>query len=343
MAPSNRDLLVSTALDLVAPGKGILAADESSSTIERRFSAVGLASTEERRRSYRDLLFTAPGIGQYLSGVILFEETIAQVAANGTPFVELLDDQGIIPGIKVDKGVTPLARFPHETITEGLDGLHERLEAFAAAGARFTKWRAVFSIGPGRPSPTCIDANTQLLARYAAMCQEVGLVPIVEPEVLMDGDHSIERCAEVTGDVLRRLFHQLATHHVDLEATILKPNMVLSGIGCTIQAAPEEVALATLGILRETVPPAIPGIAFLSGGQGVDEATIHLDAIGQHRSQPWQLSFSFGRALEAPVLASWHGDDSNRAAAQTVLLHRLQMNSAAQQGHYRPEMDQVPG
>jgi len=322
---------------LVALGKGILAADESTPTITKRFEAVGLASTKENRRAYREMLFSTPGLGDYISGVILFDETIRQRAGDGTPLPEVLRRQGIIPGIKVDKGAKPLARFPGEKVTEGLDGLRERLQEYASLGARFTKWRAVLRIGPGLPTHVCVAANAHALVRFAATSQEAGLIPIVEPEVLMDGDHSIQRCAEVTEAMLRLVFGELAGHRVALERMLLKVNMVLHGQDCPTQANVLKVAGATLRSLRATVPPAVPGIVFLSGGQADVLATKHLNAMNQINNVPWQLSFSYGRALQAPALKAWHGEDVH--AGQHQLLHRARCNSAARYGQYSDEVE----
>ena len=332
--------MIGTARALVAPGKGVLAADESTPTMAKRLSAIGVESTEERRRTFRQLLFTTEGLGDAISGVILFDETIRQRADDGTPFVEVLQHAGVIPGIKVDRGTTPLPGFADEVVTEGLDGLRSRLAEYADLGARFAKWRAVIRIGDGRPTPTCVETNALGLARYAALSQEAGLVPIVEPEVLMDGAHGIERCAEVTAATLRTVYEQLARHRVVLEATLLKPNMVLPGKDCPVQAEPEHVAEATIGVLRRTVPAAVPGIVFLSGGQSDLQATQHLDAINRRAPQPWELSFSYGRALQAPVLHAWAGDDGHVHAAQAALRHRAGMNGAARRGDYRPELEQ---
>jgi fructose-bisphosphate aldolase class I len=331
--------MIPTAQALVAPGKGILAADESTPTMGRRLAAIGLESTEQRRRAYRQLLFTAPGLGECISGVILFDETIRQRSDDGTPLVELLRAAGVIPGIKVDRGTTPLAGFADEVVTEGLDGLRARFDEYASLGARFAKWRAVIRIGDGRPTRTCLSANAHALARYAALAQEAGLVPIVEPEVLMDGAHGLERCAEVTVAVLRAVYDQLAAHRVVLEASLLKPNMVIAGAGCRIQADAGQVADATIGALRQAVPAAVPGIVFLSGGQSEVQATTNLDALNRRAPQPWQLSFSFGRALQAPVLRAWAGVPENVAAAQAALLHRAAMNGAARRGEYRAEFE----
>jgi fructose-bisphosphate aldolase, class I len=333
--------MTETARALVAPGKGILAADESTPTMEKRLRGIGLESTEQRRREYREILFTTEGIGEFISGVILFDETLRQRAADGTAFPEVLREQGVIPGIKVDKGAKPLAGFPDELVTEGLDGLRSRLEEYASLGARFAKWRAVISIDDGRPTVTCVEANAHALARYAALCQEAGLVPIVEPEVLMDGAHTLERCAEVTAATLRSVYEHLAHHRVVLEASLLKPNMVLSGTDCPVQASVDEVADATIAVLRETVPAAVPGMVFLSGGQSEEEATAHLDAMNRRVSQPWELSFSFGRALQAPVLRAWAGEEANHDVAQAAFLHRAALNGAARKGSYGPEMEQL--
>ena len=333
--------MTETAQALVAPGKGILAADESTPTMKKRLAAVGLESTEARRRSYREILFTAKGIDEFVSGVILFDETIRQQAIDGTPFPEVLSGQGVISGIKVDKGTSALAGFPGELVTEGLDGLRARLAEYVTMGARFAKWRAVISIAAGRPTTTCIESNAHGLARYAALSQEAGLVPVVEPEVLMDGTHSIERCAEVTAATLRAVYEHLASHRVVLGASLLKPNMVLAGKDCPDQASPEEIAEATIAVLKQTVPAAVPGIVFLSGGQSDEEATVRLDAMNRRGPAPWELSFSFGRALQAPVLRAWAGDDANRDQAQAAFLHRAAMNGAARHGSYRPDMEQL--
>jgi fructose-bisphosphate aldolase class I len=333
------DSMIQTAKALVAPGKGILAADESSPTIAKRLAGIGLESTEQRRRTYREILFTTVGIGDFISGVILFDETIRQRAGDATPFPDVLLRQGVIPGIKVDGGTKPLAGFPDEVVTEGLDGLRDRLAEYASLGARFAKWRAVIRIGDGRPTTTCIETHAHALARYAALAQQAGLVPIVEPEVLMDGTHSLERCAEVTVATLRAVYDQLARHRVVLEASLLKPNMVLPGKDCPEQATDDEIAEATITAMRQTVPAAVPGLVFLSGGQSDEQATARLDAMNRRGPQPWELSFSFGRALQAPVLRAWAGDDGNRLAAQTALLHRATLNGAARHGSYSPEME----
>ena len=332
--------LQETARALVADGKGILAADESTGTIKKRLDSIDVESTEASRRDYRTLLFTAPGAGQHISGVILFDETIRQNAADGTPLVEIIQDAGIIPGIKVDKGAKPLAGHPDETVTEGLDGLRERLEEYAELGARFTKWRAVYRIGEVIPSPACITTNAHALGRFAALSQEAGLVPIVEPEVLMDGDHDIDDCAEVSEEALRTVFAELAVQEVLLEGMLLKPNMVLSGKDCPEQAGVEEVAARTLRCLRRAVPAAVPGLVFLSGGQSDEAATLHLDAMNKLAGRasaepaPWRLSFSYGRALQAAPLKAWAGDSDNVAAAQAALMERAKANGAATLGQY---------
>jgi fructose-bisphosphate aldolase, class I len=332
--------LHATALALVAPGKGILAADESGGTIAKRFAAIGVESTEEHRRAYRELLFTCGGASEFVSGVIMFDETIRQQAADGTPFPQVLERQGIVPGIKVDRGAKPLALFPGETVTEGLDGLRERFAEYASLGARFAKWRAVISIGGGVPTKTGLDVNAHALARYAALAQEAGLVPIVEPEVLMDGDHTIERSYEVTSTMQRAVFDALDAQRVDLEGMLLKPNMVLAGYDCPVQAGVEEVAEATLRCLRAEVPAAVPGIVFLSGGQNDEESTAHLNAINAAPgAKPWALSFSYGRALQAAPQAAWRGDPANVPAAQAAYLHRARMNSLARAGAYTPELE----
>ena len=331
--------MVGTARALVAPGKGILAADESTPTMAKRLAAIGVESTEERRRAYRQILFTTAGIAEAVSGVILFDETIRQRADDGTPLVEVLARAGVLPGIKVDRGTTPLAGSPGELITEGLDGLRERLAEYASLGARFAKWRAVLRIGERTPTSTGLEANAHALARYAALSQEAGLVPIVEPEVLMDGGHGLERCAEVTVATLRAVYAELARHRVVLEASLLKPNMVLPGTACPVQAEPDHIARATIGVLRQAVPAAVPGIVFLSGGQSDLQATENLDALNRHSPQPWELSFSFGRALQGPVLRAWAGAPANAGAAQAALRHRAAMNGAARRGAYRRELE----
>lgn len=331
--------LEAVARSLVAEGKGILAADESSPTIEKRFRSISLESTEENRRAYRELLFTTRGIREFISGVILFDETIRQSTGEGTPFPVVLGLEGIVPGIKVDQGAKPLAGFPGEKVTEGLDGLRRRLEEYGERGARFAKWRAVIGVGDGIPTAFCLRANAHALARYAALCQEAGLAPIVEPEVLMDGAHTIERCEEVTTETLRLVFAELLRHRVALEGTVLKPNMVVSGKACPRQAPVGEVAEATVRCLRRAVPPAVPGIVFLSGGQTPEQATAHLNAMNALGRFPWELSFSYGRALQEPVLQAWKGEPGNAAAAQAAFLHRCRCNGAARYGRYTREME----
>ena len=319
---------------IVADCKGILAADESTGTITKRFDAISVESNEENRRTYRNLLFTAPGLEQFIGGVILFDETIRQSADDGTPVPLLLASKGVVPGIKVDTGAHPLAGAPGETVTEGLDGLRGRLEEYYVLGARFAKWRAPLAVGEGLPSDYCIATQAHALARYAALCQETGLVPIVEPEVLMDTDHSLETCHEVTSRVLECVFEELVAQRVDLEGILLKPNMVIPGKGSPDQASPERIADATLDCFRRHVPAAVPGIVFLSGGQSELEATVNLDAINQHPGQAWPLSFSYGRALQASTLRAWGGLPEHVAAAQAVFLHRARCNAAAAGGRY---------
>jgi fructose-bisphosphate aldolase class I len=331
--------LNSVALAMVANGKGILAADESSPTIKKRFDSIDTESTEENRRRYREMLFTTEGVADYIGAVILFDETLRQSTTDGTPFPQYLSERGMIPGIKVDTGAKPLAGFPGETITEGLDGLRGRLEEYAAMGAKFAKWRAVIHIGEGIPSDFGVKANAHALARYAALCQEAGIVPIVEPEVLMDGDHSIGRCEEVTAVTLDAVFAELRAHRVDLEGIVLKPNMVISGSDATNRAGPNEVAEATLRCLKAHVPAEVPGIAFLSGGQTAEEATEHLGLMNQMGELPWELSFSYGRALQAPALAAWHGKEANFAAGQDALFKRARLNSLAHRGEYEVAME----
>ena len=331
--------LAETARALVAPGKGILAADESPPTIEKRFQKINIESTEDNRRAYREMLFTTPGIGDHISGVILYDETIRQKAADGMPFPKILERAGVIPGIKVDKGAKPIAGSPEEKVTEGLDGLRDRLAEYRDLGARFTKWRAVIEIGENIPSYLCIHANAHALARFAALSQEAGLVPIVEPEVLMDGDHTIERCYETTSWTLKETFQELFYQRVELEGMLLKPNMVLSGKESSEQAGVEEVAQATVRCLREAVPAAVPGIVFLSGGQSAELATAHLNAMNAMGDHPWQLSFSFARALQGPALETWRGDEGNVQAAQEIFAHRARMNSAARSGSYSEELE----
>jgi fructose-bisphosphate aldolase class I len=331
--------LSATARALVAPGKGILAADESHPTMAKRLATIGLESTEALRLAYREVLLTTPGLGEHVSGVILFDETIRQRTGDGRTFPEVLSQAGVIPGIKVDGGTRALAGFPGEVVTQGLDGLRERLAEYAALGARFAKWRAVIRIGDGMPSRTCTEANAHALARYAALAQEAGLVPVVEPEVLMDGPHDLATCAEVTTTVLRRVYDELARHRVQLDGSLLKPNMVLPGTSSSDRPDDARIAAATVAVLRDTVPASVPGIVFLSGGQSDQEATARLDAINRLAPQPWELSFSFGRALQAPVLHAWAGEAGNAGAAQAALRHRARLNGAARRAAYRPELE----
>jgi fructose-bisphosphate aldolase, class I len=330
-----------TARAIVAPGKGILAADESSGTIKKRFDSINVESTEENRRAYRELLFTAQGVEEFISGVILFDETIRQSASDGTPFPKVLERTGIIPGIKVDTGAKALALAEGETVTEGLDGLRERLAEYRGLGARFAKWRATYSITDELPSAYCVDVNAHALARYAALCQEAGLVPIVEPEVLMDGNHTIGRAERVTAAAQHALFHALFEQRVVLEGVLLKPNMVLSGYGAEKQASDDEIAAATMRCFRTTVPAAVPGVVFLSGGQSDEEATARLNTMNRSGPHPWQVSFSYGRALQAPALKAWKGDPANVSAAQQALHHRAKMNGLARSGSYRPDLEKA--
>ena len=327
-----------TARALVAPGRGILAADESSPTIKRRFDTIGVESTETNRRDWRQLLFTSEGIGDWISGVILFEETLAQDASDGRSIVEVLTSNGVIPGVKVDKGAKDLPGSPNEKVTEGLDGLRERLEVYREQGARFTKWRGVIDIAEDRPTAYCLDVNAHALARFAALSQEAGLVPIVEPEVLMDGTHDIAACAAATEAALRATYAALAIQHVDLEGTLLKPNMVLSGKGAEHRAPAEVVASETLRVFAQTVPASVPGCVFLSGGQSDEEATVNLNAINQaaagSSSAPWELSFSYGRGLQATPLSVWGGKPEHVAAAQAAFQERASRTSAARKGEY---------
>ena len=336
--------LMDTARALVADDKGLLAMDESTPTCDKRFAKLGIPQTEEARRAYRELIVTTPGLGESISGAILFDETIRQSKSDGTSFVKTLTDASIIPGIKVDLGAKDLAACPGEKISEGLDGLRTRLQMYSDMGARFAKWRAVITIGDGLPTGTCIETNAQALARYAALCQEAGLVPIVEPEVLMDGAHTMTRCREVTEDVLHQVFDQLNLQRVMLEGMILKPNMVLPGLACATQDSLNEVADATVRCLLRVVPAAVPGVAFLSGGQSSELATVRLNAMHARFNSPltqppWALSFSFGRALQHEALQRWAGVDANREAAQQALLHRAHCNSAALHGEYTAAME----
>jgi fructose-bisphosphate aldolase, class I len=340
-AHEHADELIRTAGEIVANDRGILAADESTGTITKRFDSIEVESTEQNRRAYRDMLFTTPGLGEFVSGVILYDETIRQSSADGTPFPQLLTQAGMIPGIKVDTGAKPLAFSPEEKVTEGLDGLRERLQEYGGLGARFTKWRAVITIGDGIPSDYCLRVNAHALARYAALSQEAGLVPIVEPEVLMDADNSIERCYDVTKETLHLVFRELHEQRILLEGMLLKPNMVISGKGAPEQADPERVAELTLKCFDEAVPAAVPGIVFLSGGQSDQQASENLNAINAEGEQPWKLSFSYGRALQAPALKAWAGDEANVELGQQMLLHRARLNSAAAGGHYSIEMEEL--
>jgi fructose-bisphosphate aldolase, class I len=329
-----------TAKAMVAPGKGILAADESTGTMNKRLEAVGVEASEESRYAFRNLILTTEGTSEFISGVILYDETFRQKTKEGTPFPEFLAGRGVLPGIKVDTGAKPLAGFPGEKVTEGLDGLRERLAEYADLGARFAKWRAVITIGEGLPSDGCLHANAHALARYAALCQEEGIVPIVEPEVLMDGDQTIERSQEVTEAALRAVFAELENQRVILEGIVLKPNMVLSGYGCPEQASLQEVAERTLECLREAVPPAVPGVAFLSGGQSDELATERLDAMNRIGGAPWELSFSYGRGLLAGPLELWAGDNSKVEEAQALHLHRARCTAAARRGAYERAMEE---
>jgi fructose-bisphosphate aldolase, class I len=331
-----------TARAIVAPGKGILAADESSGTIKKRFDSIGCESTEDRRRAYREMLFTTEGAADHISGVILFDETIRQAAADGRPLPKVLESQDVIPGIKVDKGTTPLAKAPGELVTDGLDGLRARLVEYRELGARFAKWRAVIDIGAGIPTQYCIDVNAHALARYAVLCQDEGIVPIVEPEVLMDGDHSIERCSDVTTATLLSVFDALVDQRIELDGMLLKPNMVIPGKKFKGgPATPEQVADATIACFREVVPAAVPGILFLSGGQADEEATANLDAINKKGPHPWQFSFSYGRALQHAALNAWKGDDSNVTAGQAAYLHRSRMNGLARAGQWSAQAEKA--
>lgn len=331
--------LNSVAQALVKPGKGILAADESTGTIKKRLASINVESTEQSRRDYREMLFTTAGMEQFISGVILFDETLRQDAHDGTPLRQILVERGVIPGVKVDTGAKDLAGFPGEKVTEGLDGLGNRLAEYRELGAKFAKWRAVINIGPQIPSQFCLLANAHALARYAALCQEAGLVPIVEPEVMMTGDHGIERCEEVTTSTLSLVFSQLIDHRVKLEGILLKPNMVLSGKDCRRQASPQEVAEFTVRCFRSVVPAAVPGIVFLSGGQTPEQATANLNAMNAMGDHPWQLSFSYGRALQQPALSAWRGEASNVPVAQKAFYVRAKLNGAARYGQYTPSME----
>jgi fructose-bisphosphate aldolase, class I len=333
--------LMGTVRMLLADDKGLLAMDESNPTSNKRFAKLGISQTEEARRAYRELIVTTPGLGEYISGAILYDETIRQHHKDGTPLIKDLVNAGIIPGIKVDIGAKDMAGHPNEKITEGLDGLRDRLKEYFRMGARFAKWRAVFTVGDGLPSRGCLEANAQALARYAALCQETGLVPIIEPEVLMDGDHTLERCYEVTQEVLQTVFNQLYTQRVTLEGMILKPNMVLPGLTCPNQSGVDEVADATVRCLSQTVPAAVPGVAFLSGGQSAELASARLNAmnVGSKSRRPWVLTFSFSRALQQPALEIWQGKEANVSSAQQALLHQAKCNWAARRGEYTAAME----
>jgi fructose-bisphosphate aldolase class I len=336
------ETLESIAQAMVAPGKGILAADESSGTIKKRFDSINTESTADSRRDYREMLFrTEEAMKSYISGVILYDETIRQKAKDGTPLVDLIKKAGSIPGIKVDMGAKDMPGFPGEKITEGLDGLGERLTAYYDLGARFAKWRAVIDIASGIPTRTCLEANAEALARYAALCQQAGIVPIVEPEVLMDGDHDIDRCFDVTEATLRITFERLAAHRVNLKGTVLKPNMVIAGKKCGKQASIEEVAERTIACFKRTVPVAIPGIVFLSGGQLDEDATAHLNAMNAIGGFPWKMSFSYGRALQAAPLKAWSGKAENVAAGQKAFLHRAKMNGLATLAQWQTTLEKA--
>ena len=334
--------LIPTVRAMVAADKGLLAMDESNPTCHKRFAALGIPQTEEYRRAWRELIVTTPGLGEAISGAILYDETMRQKTKSGRPFIECLQKQGIVPGIKVDLGAKALALFPDEKVTEGLDGLRGRLKDYFQLGARFAKWRGVIVINAGIPTAGCLEANAHALARYAALCQEAGIVPIVEPEVLMDGAHTLQRCAEVTEEILVKLFGQLFEQRVDLRATILKPNMVLPGKDCPVQDGVETVAEATVRMLLKAVPQAIPGVAFLSGGQSPELATARLNAMHvNHKKLPWALTFSYSRATQQPALELWAGKDENVEAAQKALYHRAKLNSDARRGEYKPEMEKA--
>jgi len=337
----NLQELTDTAKKLVADNKGILAMDESFPTCNKRFAKLGIPETEEKRRAYRELIVTTPGLGAFISGAILFDETIRQKTKDGTPMIQVITDAGIIPGIKVDAGTKEMHDHPGEKITEGLEGLRERLSEYYRMGARFAKWRAVIIIGNGIPTSSCMEANAQALARYAALCQETGLVPIVEPEVLMDGNHTMERCSEVTEKVLHTVFNQLYTHGVQLEGMILKPNMILPGLTCPKQDSNEAIADVTVKCFRRVVPAAVPGITFLSGGQTAELASERLNAmnVGFKTKVPWEISFSYGRALQQPALEIWLGKDANVLKAQQALYHRAKCNHAARGGEYNSAME----
>ena len=342
MSPHAQELR-STVQAMMTEGKGILAMDESKGTCDRRFEQLGIPTTEERRRTYRELILTTPHLADFISGAILFDETIHQSTQTGVPFIKVMQDAGMIPGIKLDLGAKDLAACAGEKVTEGLDGLRDRIAEYYQMGARFAKWRAVITIGTDIPSDTCLVANAHALARYAALCQEGGLVPIVEPEVLIYGGHSIDRCYEVTERTLQVTFDQLRLNRVDLERMILKPSMVISGANCPEQASVEQVAEMTVRCLQNNVPDLVPGIAFLSGGQSNERATAHLNLINaKYAAQcPWTITFSYARAIQQPALDYWHGDDANIPTAQQLLYHRAKLNGAARQGKYTPEMEEL--
>lgn len=337
----NEQELIDIAQKLVKDNKGLLAMDESTSTCNKRFAKQGIPQNEETRRAYRDLILTAPGLEESISGVILYDETIRQSTTNGVPFIKVAMDKGIIPGIKVDEGAKDLAGHLGEKITEGLDGLRDRLKEYFQMGARFAKWRAVISIGEGIPSRACIEANAHALARYAALCQEIGLVPVVEPEVLMDGNHTLEKCRSVTEEVLHCVFNELYKQGVMLEGMLLKPNMIVPGLECPQQESVDEVADVTVKTLLKTVPAAVPGVMFLSGGQSSEQATQRLNAMNaRFKSRlPWALSFSFARAIQQPALEIWNNQEANKEAAQRALTHRAKCNHAARAGNYHPDME----
>ena len=337
----DKSLLAKTAAAMVAKGRGVLAADESAGTCEKRFNTINTPCTEENRRTYRGLLFATPNAEKYISGVILFDETLRQKTDDGEPFPDYLAKKGILPGIKVDKGAMDLALCPGEKVTEGLDGLRPRLAEYFKLGARFAKWRAVITIGEAIPSHACIYANAHALARYAALCQEASIVPMIEPEVLLDGDHTIERCEEVTEATLRATYAAMAAHQVSLEHLILKSSMVVSGKDCKRQAGVEEVAERTLRVLKRTVPAAQPGVVFLSGGQSDISATAHLNAMNAIGGAPWPLTFSYSRALQNPALKAWAGKAANAGAAQQAFHHRAHMNGLAAQGKWKPELEKA--
>jgi fructose-bisphosphate aldolase, class I len=341
--------LQKTARSMVAEGKGLLAMDESTGTCNKRFEKVGIPTTEENRRAYRELILTTPRLSDFISGAILYDETIHQSTSSGIPFIQVMKDAGMIPGIKLDKGAKPLAGHPEERVTEGLDELREQIAEYYSMGARFAKWRAVITIGNDAggkdiPSLGCIEANAHALARYAALCQEGGLVPIVEPEVLIDGDHTLERCYEVTEATIREVFRQLYSQKVAFDQMVLKPSMVISGASCPVQASVEEVATATVHCLRNTVPAAVAGVAFLSGGQTIIQASAHLNAMHvMFKGQlPWSLTFSYARAIQQPALEYWKGDSANVDTAQKLLYHRAMCNGAASRGLYQPDMEKEP-